>query len=230
MFENKRFGLEQAVLNGSKTMTRRLVGNRLTEDDIKAYQQGKLKAKDIVTAHYKIGEVVAIAQSYKDAGMKAGDSVYKRATLHNGSKVWEFCKASEVAGWENKMFVLALAMPHRIRITDIKIERLHDISDDDCFREGIIPITWRQHLKQDWNDFTPQKVVDHHVYSLEKFRNGIEDAWADSEPDEYIAESPSVAFAALIIKMMGKKVWEENPYVFAYSFELVKQQGRKLKV
>lgn len=28
-------------------------------------------------------------------------------------------------------------MPHRIRITDIVVERLQDISDEDCLKEGI---------------------------------------------------------------------------------------------
>ena len=30
------------------------------------------------------------------------------------------------------------------------------------------------------------------------------------------------AFAVLIFKMMGKKLWYDNPWVFAYTFELIK--------
>ena len=41
------------------------------------------------------------------------------------------------AGWSNTMFTKADLMPHHIRITDIKIERLQNISDEDCFKEGI---------------------------------------------------------------------------------------------
>jgi hypothetical protein len=40
-------------------------------------------------------------------------------------------------GWTNKMFVRADLMPHRIRITNIKVERLQDISHEDCLKEGI---------------------------------------------------------------------------------------------
>lgn len=39
-------------------------------------------------------------------------------------------------GWDNKMFVRAEHMPHRIRITDIRVERLQDISDEDCLRKA----------------------------------------------------------------------------------------------
>lgn len=42
-----------------------------------------------------------------------------------------------LASWSNKMFVKAELMPHQIRITGIKCERLYDISEADCLREGI---------------------------------------------------------------------------------------------
>lgn len=35
------------------------------------------------------------------------------------------------------MFVRADLMPHHIKITDVKVERLQDISDDDIMREGV---------------------------------------------------------------------------------------------
>ena len=40
-------------------------------------------------------------------------------------------------GWNNKMFVRADLMPHRIKITGIKLERLQDISEEDIYKEGF---------------------------------------------------------------------------------------------
>ena len=34
--------------------------------------------------------------------------------------------------------------------------------------------------------------------------------------------TPRAAFASLIDKVSGKGTWEENPYVFVYSFQLIK--------
>ena len=218
MFSDK-FGLTDDVLKGRKTMTRRIVGKRMTEDDIKAYLKGYTELAN-KCAQYKIGEVVAVAQSYKDLG-------YTKKWVEQHIKPNPNAKCTDpfekkYPGWNNKMFVPAAMCKHQIRITDIKAERLQAISDDDCFKEGIIPITWRQHLPQAIDDLSPQKHIDHNVYTLEKFREGIEDCWAESDPNEYMAEEAKVAFAVLIFKTLGRKVWEQNPYVFAYTFELVK--------
>lgn len=72
---------------------------------------------------FRVGEVVAVAQSYKDA-INPIDWVSMK--LYEGT-----------SGWNNKMFVRADLMPHQIRITDVRVERLQDISDEDCMKEGI---------------------------------------------------------------------------------------------
>ena len=177
---NDKYGLTDAVLQGHKTMTRRTVGNRMTDDDIKAYLKGYSELAD-KAAHYKIGEVVAVAQSY---------SSFRPLISHNDDY------SPSHPGWNNKMFVRADLMPHQIRITDIKVERLQDISDEDCLKEGVYMRT-EQHPRQ---EFEPEYT----------FGEG-----------KYHAQNPIAAFAALIDDVSGKGTWERNPFVFAYSFELV---------
>lgn len=134
---NDHFVLTEAVIDGRKTMTRRIVGNRMTEDDIRAYLKGYTELAN-KCAQYKIGEVVAVAQSYQkildtvfgeDQQWKYG---YMRDVEESHEKMWE-----DIKGRTNKMFVKADIMPHKIRITDIKMERLQDISDIDCVKEGV---------------------------------------------------------------------------------------------
>lgn len=220
---NDCYGLTEAVLEKRKTMTRRMIPIGLyNQTDWKAVSEGNYEAvsdgegdwHDIrLCGQYQIGEEVAVAQSYKsiveqDPGNDYGNYYVKQFRY--------------APGWTNKMFVRADLMPHRIRITNIRVERLQDISDEDCAREGIVPVIFRQWHKQALTDFSPQKYTDHHVWTLEKFRDGIEDPWEDSEPDEYMAETAQVAFAVLINKINGKGTWERNPWVFVYEFELVK--------
>ena len=186
---NDRFGLTEAVLDGTKTMTRRAVGNHMTEDDIKAYLKGY---KDVAynLAPYKIGEIVAVAQAYKDI---------------DKNFLQEQCWANEEplsyreneAGWNNKMFAAAYYMPHRIEITDIKVERLQDISDEDCIKEGIIKKPYPFVREAGWVYCMPNDSMNNYVY-------------------------PTQCFADLINEVSGKGTWESNPYVFAYSFKLIK--------
>lgn len=123
---NTRYGLEQAVLDGRKTMTRRAVTNKVA---IELIEQGYPAMVSCTGSPYKIGEVVAIAQSYKDCVSQASNRFGLRDNLTKG--------LSASAGWCNKMFVKSELMPHHIRITNIRVERLQDISDEDCLREGI---------------------------------------------------------------------------------------------
>ncbi len=183
MFSDK-FGLTEAVLSGRKTMTRRIIKlDSLEEYSVsKSYGNPEWSAieKSIIAryARYKVGEVVSVAQSYKDCGLF---DVYQAP--------------KDTAGWTNKMFVRADLMPHRIRITNVRVERLQDISDEDCIKEGI----WMA-------ENVGFQGVSYWYPNLcnSKFK------------------TPREAYAALIDRISGKGTFESNPYVFVYEFELIK--------
>lgn len=88
-------------------------------------------------------------------------------------------------------------MPHQIRITAVRVERLQDISDEDCLKEGISPMI---------------VGCEYYVFTL-----------IDTEKGRFLDyKTPREAYAALIDKVSGKGTWESNPYVFVYDFELIK--------
>lgn len=233
---NERFGLQQAVFDRLKTDTRRIekclsvlptefgegeyVVPHLENDKfiVRKYWQGALLDTYTIVPKFKVGDVVAIAQRYKDAGVEPSTIV---KMIDEGQNMFTPVPAFESPGWKNKMFVKAELMPKNVEITNVRLQRLQDISEEDCRKEGIIPVTWRQYHKQDWNDLSPQRYTDHDVWTLPKFREGIENPWAESDPDEYMAETAKAAFAVLIFKLMGRKVWDSNPWVLVYSFKLL---------
>lgn len=199
---NDKYGLSTAVLQRRKTMTRRLVGNHMTEDDIKAYLKGY---KDVAynLAPYKIGEVVAVAQPYKDLGYTK-EWVEQHINPNPYAK-WTDPFEKKYPSWTNKMFVCADFMPHQIRIADIKVERLQVISEEDVYREGFR----KNFINNGWGN-----AAFHEETVLVYYDNlGLTKTIRSRYPKE--------AFAALIDKVSGKGTWERNPYVFAYSFELV---------
>lgn len=122
---NDRFGLTQAVLEGRKTMTRRIIPEKLRE---RAYGCDSMLEYLIRHSPYKVGEVVAVAQSYREI---------EKEIERDGLPLTLKDSILTHPGYRNKMFVKAELMPHQIRITSVSIERLHDISDEDCLREGV---------------------------------------------------------------------------------------------
>lgn len=188
---NDKFGLTQAVLDGRKTMTRRIIKlDKLGEynfDNALKQEWGRKSIEAYINnyARYKVGEVIAIAQSY--------ESVYHECGLETMDMLVSSLKYN--AGWTNKMFVKADLMPHHIEIIGIKVERLQEISDEDCLKEGII-----------------------HAYTD---NDGIKRYHTPHTKRGYLStDVAQQAFSFLIDKVSGKGTWESNPFVFAYEFVL----------
>ena len=190
---NDRYGLTKAVIDGTKTMTRRIIP--LTDADKKYLDTAfdwDIRERVIIDRYteYKVGEVVAVAQSYK--------SVFEES-LSYAIPRWHWLDDHiDDKGFDNKMFVRADQMPHQIQITGIKIERLQDISEEDCLREGL----------QEYFPYPNGKVRTFQYCKRGIVRKRISPA--------------SRCFAYLIDDISGKGTWLSNPFVFVYSFKLIK--------
>ena len=212
---NDKYGLTKAVLDGRKTQTRRVI-QQSEMDKINLFQKeyyeltfDKLEGAELINHYYfvekrgrlpyQIGEVVAVAQSYCSIADELENCNNATCAAHyekNAQKASEYISWMEHPGFNNKLFVAADMMPHKIRITDVRVERIQDISDEDCIKEGV------------------RKVVN---------ENGIYIQYYVGKGDNACCfENPREAFAHLINKVSRKDVWEENPYVFVYDFELIK--------
>lgn len=210
---NDRFGLTDAVLEGRKTVTRRIVNIKDCSESHKHYNGADWKDEPMqliinkdkdgsgcycylcgngvspknkycgIPLPYQVSEVVAIAQRYED--------IISGARFDN----WEIKELQLSAGYTNKMFVKVELMPNKIEILNVRAERLQDITDEDCIKEGIeeLPFGW--------------VYVDKNV----RLSGGIQSFG-----------SPREAFAKLIDKVAKKGTWERNPYVFRYEFKKLK--------
>ena len=166
---NDKFCLTQEVLYGNKTMTRRLMKKPKTCNGKEVYSFNVLtnsagtQCVDLVDEdgsvlgswkpHYEVGDIVAIAQSYKTIYAEMIEDFAKHNYhLPREDAAEQFKKEYEnTAGWNNKMFVKADLMRHHIKITDIKIERLQDISEEDALREGIEELCFDYFLPNDYS-------------------------------------------------------------------------------
>lgn len=222
-----RYGLTEAVLNGTKTMTRRVEkGLETFEFDYEVHfvhsmeiinqywdeeknslviitPQGKMK----VPTRYKVGEVVAVAQSYSTILKELEDPRNFDCMEHwesASAKRAHYAELVDFPGWNNKLFVSPSEMIRQIQMNGVRIERLQAISDEDCLKEGMICETF--------DDGTPlcYKVL------------GIYDKPKSLLLKEFM--TPREAFATLIDRPgVGRKgLWESNHFSVVYEFQLVK--------
>ena len=202
---NDKFLLTSAVLEGRKTQTRRIIPKdffSLTwdkRDDTLVYENGMGDFIDVRNSKYaqcKVGEVVAVAQRMCDVYAE-WDMTY----LGKDTKAL-MEKFGGSPGFNNKMFVKPSEMPHQIRITNVRVERLQDISENDCLKEGVVKDTCKIYF----NGYTVK-------FSLDQYNNMLSSEWF---------RTPREAFAHLINKVSRKDIWSDNPYVFVYDFKLIK--------
>lgn len=216
---NDKYGLTKAVLDRIKTQTRRIPDIQppyenseicfptclIEEDEPEKHPLWMAycwKNKDNpeeftpwIKPKYREGETVAVAQSYKDLG-------YSKIALDRSPKDWRIVRGTlgQSKGWNNKMFVrvdACIEKGHQIRITKVRMQRLQDISEEDCLKEGINKIVP--------DDGIPRyRVMD---------RNGERMFSTDNYKD---------AYRFLINGTSGKGTWEKNPWVWVYDFELIK--------
>jgi hypothetical protein len=141
MMFNDMCGLTASVIQKTKWKTRRIASKVVRQwavaevlvDCLGNPIQRELTLKEFAlkACPIKVGETIAVAQSYKDIiecewlpTEKENEVI--RMVIENHP------------GCANKMFVKPELMARYIKITGVDFEHLQDISDDDCMAEGIM--------------------------------------------------------------------------------------------
>ncbi len=204
---SERYGMQQGVIARTKTITRR-ENKKLNHPLVTGIsewgidEQGKAYVvitystglTEAVYPTYQFGEEVAVAQRYEEA-------------IHPCDWVNKMLYEDE-PGWKNKMFVRADLLPHRIRITDIRVERLKDITREDCMREGI------------YDDIEGGRTIGYPIGV--PFYYTFVGALSNETKRQLHWTTAKEAFSVLIDAISGRGTWQRNPWVFVYEFELIK--------
>jgi hypothetical protein len=168
-------------------------------------------------SRYRPGETVYLKEPYKIIHIQGKYIVtfrYSRTTIDLPDSVTrdEILRVQNLmrkskTHYCNKLFTiqgLHQHMPHYIKITNVRAERLQEISDADCLKEGI-------------NKRLMEKHCDNPI-----MQNSLYYAY-DSFASLWIRDTPQKSYADLIDKISGKGTWESNPYVFVYDFKLTEK-------
>lgn len=195
---NDTYGLTKAVREGMKTLTRRFIPEKLGEIHYRSTVAGGYFFSDAddheIVPAFSVGEIVAIAQPYQDI----------LPELNDRQREYVIDFYSGTPGWANKMYVRADLMSHHIQITDIRLERIQDISWEDCLKEGVLP-----------------SFSGYYVPGL-KCKDWTKESHVDAEDGQTwkLFSTPIEAFKTLITKL-DKKAWDKNLQVFVYEFKII---------
>jgi len=204
----------RAILAGTKTQTRRVLNPqpRWVQDGVMCWRG----TAAMIGAHrlpYSVGDRLWVRESYFQRGH--WEPVVGAVTRIGKRQKWRFVPADEtilfdspasfrkgrhaadpdVVTWHRR---LGRFMPRRasrltLTVTDVRVERLQDISEEDALAEGVVDTGRRdgapyQHFLIPW---VPEITTEH---------------------------EPSPVFASLWERINGPGAWAANPWVAAYTF------------
>ena len=88
-----------------------------------------------------------------------------------------------------------------LQITDIRIEQLQDISEDDAIAEGL-----------------ETSIVKSNIFQTYL---GYKNYYVQDAEDELYYRSPIDSYKSLWMSINGSQSWQENPFVWVYTFKVV---------
>lgn len=150
------------VIREEKTQTRRIAID--SKVDLSLAERDKLLSK----ARYRVGEVIYLKEPYCD-DLVIEEIFYKYDNLKDKMNLG-------ISIWKNKLFMPESAARYFIKITKVGLERLQEISREDCFKEGIKQVNEQfykhPYCKESWS--TPQRAYAHlinYIDGLETWNN-----------------------------------------------------------
>lgn len=207
----------QAILAGRKTQTRRVVKQQPDEDyyyEIKLqdgiltidYNAGDMNSQ-IVSPYGKPGDILWVRETWRKIqecnseetiiqyAADKPDSLY----LVDGDGFQMFNKngTEKLVSWKPSIHMPKEAARIFLKVKDVRVERLQVVSEEDAIAEGV-------------------EIKSSTLSGQNVFRNYIED-----EIIGFVA--PENSFASLWQSIYGPESWNQNPYVWVYTFEVVEK-------
>jgi hypothetical protein len=195
----------QAIMEGRKTMTRRVVKPQPHKNWTKSYEirqrTGRqfdfefiagsvLHLPEYHCPYGGVGDVLWVRETWAPLFVEHGATAYKASVLNlNGINIKEHIVEGR---WRPSIHMPKSRARIWLQITSIKVERLQDISEDDAIAEGIDGAEDRMGYK----DYLDQNSATFH---------------------------PKLSFESLWESINGAESWDSNPWVWVIEFKQIKK-------
>lgn len=224
----------KAILDGRKSQTRRVLKGAPTEGTWHCDRVGPTgfqwtaeygSPRMPFTPPYAVGDLLWVRENLKQrplGNFLTGEptNAIVAAYAADDEDVVEEAGFNLCPWWKGKGGLPSIHMPRfvsriSLKVTAVKVERLNDISDDDCEAEGIESDLWdmcavyRDYMgtKDDWFYTWPGAFMD--------------DGFRYCECKDIQRKS----YRSLWESIHGPSSWGQNPWVVAISFERLPPQG-----
>jgi len=132
-------------------------------------------------------------------GAKDNNQVVYKASVHPD---WmEYAKEKYGYKWKPSIFMEKSACRLSLEIKNVRVERLQDITNEDCVKEGITPLAMSATQVSEQG-----KLFLDHSKPKQFFNDGLPPFWS---------------FNSLWCSINGNDSWELNPWVWVISFKVV---------
>jgi len=116
---------------------------------------------------------------------------------------WGFCyKADDphiADKWKPSIFMPKEACRIRLEVTDVRVERLNDITDDDAKAEGVYFYGWDDYHQDDYKNYL----------------------YDDKNYDDWGVQTAKESYETLWESINSKGSWKKNPWVWVITFKRI---------
>ena len=208
----------QAILQGRKTQTRRVVKNIPDESQyLKEYPAHNamdmypfLKPDELQKPdNEKIATVISCPFG------KVGDRIWVRETwtktMVRDEEGWFYVFKADgddwAAPWKPSIHMPKTAARIWLYVEEVKVERVQDISEEDAIAEGVLPL-----LASSMQLITQGQLYFDYSKPKQFFNEGLPALWS---------------FNSLWCSINGNESWETNPWVWVVKFKVLSTTGMK---
>jgi hypothetical protein len=205
----------KSILDGSKIQTRRIIKPQPDEDGL-AFHTVKKEWHDTNGQAYKPkampGDIFWCRETWAEAGNFASSEFANSEVIayrtedavfyDNKEPLDTFAWNWNMIKWKPSIFMPKEACRLFLKVTNVRVERLKDISMEDAIAEGIQPITAH-------ND--PNRILGWHDYMVNP-KDGFNTFF-----------DPRESFFSLWESINGEESLDANPWLFVYDFFMIEK-------
>ena len=221
----------RAILDGRKTQTRRIIKPQpyvLNSTSAELNQLFKDGLMHRACPYGKIGDLLWVRETWADLTEGYG-TPWERFNLKppfiwykaDGDQPDIGNGASQLESWKPSIFMPRWASRITLRITNVRVERLQDISEMDAIAEGVAPLFTEEEIARRPELNSCKGAYRNYLWHglIGKTITGKQsDAW-ECQYSGY--DNAKNSFSSLWESINGSGSWEATPWVWVVEFERV---------